>query len=122
MTVPTFTDRVTLKVAGYIFRQFTDLTIERDLQNIAGRFEVTCIDEQRIAQSLATQIGQPPAIAVRLLEGQACELAIDGETVLLGWTDRVGGKWDGEQIRFRFAGRDKTGDLVDCAALPYGPS
>jgi len=120
--MPTFTDRVTLKAAGYVLRQFIEAKIERDLQNIAGRFSVTCLDAQRLAQSLPAQIGQPPTIPVRLLAGHACELAIDGETVLLGWIDKVTGEWSGEHIRFRFEGRDKTGDLVECAALPNGPS
>lgn len=117
-----FTDRVTLKVAGYVLRQFLEVTIERDLQNIAGRFSVTCLDAQRLAQSLPSAAGQPPLFPVPLLAGEACELAIDGETALLGWIDKVAGKWSGDQVRFRFEGRDKTGDLVDCAALPNGPS
>ena len=120
--IATFTDRVTLRVAGYVFRRFAEITIERDLQNIAGRFHVTCLDQQRLAQALPVQLGEPPTIPLKLLAGQACELSIDGETVLLGWIDKVGGRWGGSEIRFRFEGRDKTGDLVDCAALPNGPS
>lgn len=121
-TTTAVTDRVTLKVAGYTFTQFSDLTIERDLENVAGRFSVTALDQNRIAASLAAQIGEPPSIPVRLLAGEACELLIDGETVLVGWIDKVNGKWTGKDIGFQFTGRDKTGDLVDCAAFPTGPA
>lgn len=118
----TFTDRVALKIAGFQFRRSTEVTIERDLQNIAGRFNVTCIDQQRIAQSLPAQPGQGLPFPVKLLAGQACELAIDGEAVLVGYIGRPGGKWSGSELAFRFCGRDKVGDLVDCAGLPNGPS
>lgn len=49
-------------------------------------------------------------------------LAIDGEPVLTGYLDEVKLSISGAELRASVAGRDRTGDLVDCAAAPDGPA
>jgi prophage tail gpP-like protein len=119
-TVPV-TDRVTLTVGGFVFALFSEVSIERDLQQIAGRFRVKCVDMVRLARALPYFIGQPPD-GPELKAGLACELALDGDPVLIGWLDKPHFKWSATAIEADFTGRDRTGDLVDCAALPNGPA
>jgi prophage tail gpP-like protein len=116
------TARVTMKVGGYSFTTFTKAVIERDLQNISGRFELDLMDQARLAGALPVQIGNLPPLPTVLKAGMAVELAIDGETVLIGWIGKVSGSWRADTIRMRISGRDKTGDLVECSALPKGPA
>jgi prophage tail gpP-like protein len=116
------TNRVTLKVGGYAFTNFTKVSIERDLKNISGRFELNVMDQARLAMALPIQIGDRPPLPVVLKAGQAAELAIDGEAVLIGWIGKPSGSWKADKISMGIAGRDKTGDLVECAALPNGPA
>ncbi len=115
------TTRVTLKIGSYTFTRFREVRIERDLQQIAGRFHVKCVDEARLAAALQAFLGtsgDTPAID----PGLRCEIALDGDTVLIGWIDKPRFQWSALSIECDFTGRDRTGDLVDCAALPYGPS
>lgn len=116
------TSRVTLTVNGYAFSTFVRVSIERDLQNIAGRFELEIMDQARLAQALPVQIGGAAPLPFVLKTGMAVQLAIDKEIVLVGWIGKTAGRWRAETIRMNISGRDKTGDLVECAALPTGPA
>jgi prophage tail gpP-like protein len=116
------TNRVTLTVAGNVWRRWTEVTITRDLREIAGSFDLRLYDESRAALAetdvpVRGQVPPPP-----LAPGQACRLAIDGETVLVGWIEDVDVTETGTAAGLRVAGRDRTGDLVDCAACPTGPA
>lgn len=119
-SVPT-TNRVTLKVGGFAFALSTEISIERDLQQIAGRFRVKCVDLVRLAAALPYFMGLPSE-GPKLKAGLACELLLDGDPVLIGYIDKAQFKWTGTAIEAEFNGRDRTGDLVDCAALPNGPA
>jgi prophage tail gpP-like protein len=112
------TQAVTLKAGGVMFTDFVGVHIERDLQALAGRFELVCFDKIRAGAAL----GPPPTVPTPLLTGAAAQVAIDGETVLIGWIDKVSLHADGDTLSCTVTGRDKTGDLVDCAALPAGPA
>ncbi len=118
--VPT-TNRVTLKVASFVFSLFSEVNIERDLQQIAGRFRVKCVDLVRLAKALPYFVGLPPS-GPELKAGLACTLLLDGDPVLIGYVDKVHFRWTAKAIEAEFTGRDRTGDLVDCAALPNGPA
>lgn len=115
------TDRVTLTVGGFVFSLFAEVQIERDLQQIAGRFRLKCLDLVRLARALPYFVGLPPD-GPELKAGLACEIAMDGQAVLIGYVDKARFSWDATSIEAEFTGRDRTGDLVDCAALPNGPS
>ncbi len=119
---PSTTSRVTLSVGGYSFTTFTRVRIERDLQNIAGRFELEIVDQARLALALPNWIASAPPLPFVLKAGLAVTLSIDNEAVLIGWIGRPSGSWGGDTLRMQIAGRDKTGDLVECAALPTGPA
>jgi prophage tail gpP-like protein len=112
---------IRLDGTGLSWTKWTRASIGRDLQNIAGVFEVEYIDEGRIAQALPNQVNSGPFFQV-VTAGMPCTILIDGEVVLVGYLDDVDVDWEGASIRARLHGRDKTGDLVDCAALPNGPA
>lgn len=49
--------------------------------------------------------------------GSRCELQLDGETVITGYVDSVRMHMDAGRHSVEVAGRDATGDLVDCSAV-----
>lgn len=114
------TRRVTLSVDGQRFDWWTSVEIVRDLAEISGSFTVELHDFARARRTfpgIEPRGATPPAIE----PGAACELAIDGETVLIGHVDEVKITWSDSQLTFAVSGRDSTGDLVDCAASVDGP-
>ncbi|MBR0643983.1 phage baseplate assembly protein [Plastoroseomonas hellenica] len=114
------TRRVRLQIGGQAFEDWQSVEITRSLEEIAGSFELRLYDAARVARTLGrapSSAGLQPVHA-----GQACTLQIDGTTVLIGWVDDVKVTRNGDSMSVTVAGRDKTGDLVDCAAAPEGPS
>jgi prophage tail gpP-like protein len=114
------TDRVTLTVNGVRYSTWRELAITRDLREITGKFTLRYFDAGRAAAAMPPGAGSP--VPSPLLRRQRCRLAIDGETVLDGWIDHIGGSWQDSQLDAQVAGRDKTCDLADCAAAPNGPA
>ena len=113
--------RVALTVNGQTFTSWTAMSVSRDLGDISGKFQLEYFDAGRaVAAMPASQniFGQPAPI----LRRQSCAIALDGQTVLTGWIDKLSGKWSATEISCSLSGRDKTGDLADCAAAPTGPA
>ena len=50
-------------------------------------------------------------------EGDACELRIDGETVITGFVDTSSVSYEGRRMSYRASGRSKVADLIDCACV-----
>ena len=116
--VAVHTDRVTLTIDGQDYRGWTEVKIERDVENMAGSFSLTCRDD---ARALAALDFATPDDRYRLRPGPGCTIAIDGEPVLVGYVETVEPSIDDKKASVTIGGRDKTGDLVDCAAAPEGP-
>ncbi len=112
---------LTVSINNQVFDQVISVEVTRDLQNIAGCFRVTLVDEARLRNALIAQIGVASPNGP-INAGNPVAIAIDGEPVLVGWIDRPRFNWKAGRIACTITGRDKTGDLVDCAALPEGPS
>ncbi len=117
---PRTTRRITLSVAGLVLSRWTSVRVPRNLRDIAGSFMVQYRDAGREALAFDPDLDPMPR-SPTVLSGQACSVAIDGTTVLTGWIDKVEAQWEGQQLTCTISGRDKTGDLVDCAASPNGP-
>lgn len=120
MTTAASTARVSLKVGGRVFGPWTEVEIVRDLSDISGSFRLSYYDEARAGRAL-----RPNTSAVGLMElkpGQEARVEIDGELVLLGWIDDVDLEWGPDRLSASVVGRDRTGDLVDCAATVDGPA
>lgn len=112
MTATVETGRVALTVNGTVFNRWTEVDVGRDLRELAGTFNLKLLDKGRLPGSTLPKVSR----------GDACTVAIDGETVLTGWIDVVEIAEEADTLSFSVQGRDKTGDLVDCAAAPNGPA
>lgn len=113
--------RATLTVNGQAFANWTSLTLTRDIGDIAGKFQIEVFDAARAAAGMPASPAASPLPAA-IGRRQACAIALDGETALTGWIDGMEGEWSGTSIKTSISGRDKTGDLADCAAAPNGPA
>jgi prophage tail gpP-like protein len=51
-----------------------------------------------------------------LLPGMACEVRIDGETVVNGYIEMIQPRFSARTHLLNLQGRDKTADLIDCSA------
>lgn len=103
---------VELVLAGERYAGWLEARIERSIEQLAGAFEL------RVATA-GQALGQGPAQALprALRPGMACEVRVDGETVVSGHVDDVEAQVDAERVELTVRGRDAAGDLVDCAAL-----
>jgi prophage tail gpP-like protein len=121
------TSRVVLVAAGMRITQFFEIDIDRDLKNIAGTFELMIFDQARVAEALSANgfgasYGGYGGSTQPVTKGLPAQIYIDGELLLDGYIDKVRTKWSHNKLQQRIIGRDKTGDLVDCAAVPQGPA
>jgi prophage tail gpP-like protein len=114
------TRRVVLRVGGLALSRFSAVQVCRNLRDIAGSFSVTYRDSGREALSFDPDLDPLPHFP-SVLAGQACIVEIDGTQVLNGYIDEVDASWGANALNCTITGRDKTGDLVDCAASPGGP-
>ncbi|MTW19356.1 Mu P family protein [Rhodoplanes serenus] len=114
------TRRIALHLDGGIYAQWTRAEIHRDIGELSGSFRLELRDPEASAASwpYASLIEAAASPA----PGLAVTVTIDDEPVLIGWVDDVEPEAGEDGIRVSIAGRDKTGDLIDCAAQPKGPS
>ncbi len=102
-------DDVTLTVGGAVHGGWTQVTARRSIETIAGAFEIGVTERWP---------GQQAARAIAL--GDACSLALGGDTVITGYVDEVSPAIEGDSHSVSLRGRDATGDLVDCSAERAG--
>lgn len=95
-----------LKAGAAFYGGWTSLRITRSIEQIAGTFELSITERWP---------GQPQASPIRA--GQACQVLLDGEPVITGYTDTLQIDLGATSHDLRVSGRDKTGDLVDCSAI-----
>lgn len=114
------TRRVALHFAGQVFDEWTRIEIIRSLDDISGSFSLELRDPER---SISTwPFATLASLARRIDLWSEVKLTIDGETVLIGWMDEIDPVAAEGQASVSCSGRDKTGDLVDCAATVDGPA
>lgn len=118
--MPVTTRRVALAVGAATFSEWTTVEIMRDLAELSGSFTVELRDAGRSAA--AFPFATIAALASSIGVGMAVTVAIDGEPVLVGHIDEVNPVASERRVQVTITGRDKTGDLIDCAAAPTGPS
>lgn len=100
----------TLIIDNQSFVGWLDLEVSRSIERMGGQFRVEMTDNRPAAFLAGVVVPGLPVIA-----------RIDGQTVLSGHIDTVESEFDGTSTRTTITGRDKTGDLVDCAAAVDGP-
>lgn len=120
MTEPVaLTRRVRLEVVGSgDYDAWTRVAIIRDLGEIAGSFDLEIDDLGRTAAALPAGLH---GSAVPFQKYQEVKLYLDGDLVMWGWVDGVSPSIAVGTVGCRVYGRDKTGQMVDCAAAPLGP-
>lgn len=110
---------LSFKIKGQWFDTWTSAEVTRDLKDFAGSFSASFYDASR---SIATfPFASPPAI-FRLEPGMPVEAYADGQLVLVGQIKTVKPDIDETHAAVEISGEDKAGDLIDCAAMPDGPS
>ena len=97
---------VTLTVGGNKYGGWKAIEISLSLEQIAGQFKLRTSDRWH---------GQEEAWPI--IPGDACTVAIGDRTVITGYVDEANPEYDHKDHGIEVNGRDKTGDLVDCAAI-----
>ncbi|NLS00176.1 Mu P family protein [Rhizobium sp. P38BS-XIX] len=111
--------RIVLVIAGTHYDQWTSAEVVRDLKDFSGSFRFALYDPLRSGNTFAYASTGP---LISLEPGPAVEILVDGELVLKGHIEDVSVDIDEGHASVEITGRDKTGDLVDSAALTDGPA
>lgn len=97
---------VVLLVGGMRYGGWTSISITRTIESISGSFDLTIYDKW---------VGRD--IAWPIVEGDACRVLIDDQLVISGYVDHRQMSIDSTGRRLSFAGRDKSGQVVDCSPI-----
>lgn len=116
---PKATPRIALRIGGQVIRGVVHADIRRRLTDVSGRFLVEIYDAAGAAATFGWNV---PSLYAALVGNEVIEISLDGEVVLIGYGYEPRRRIDPDGIHFSIAGRDRTGDLADCAALPNGPA
>jgi prophage tail gpP-like protein len=100
-------DVVTLAIDGQRYEGWKAVRITRAIDTLSGDFSLQLTDRERQG-----------ADRLKLRAGSACEVQVDGETLITGFIDRVIASIDGGSHSLSIDGRDKSADLIDCSAVP----
>lgn len=94
-----------LIVGGKVHAGWNRIRVHRGLEEIAGVFELG------VAERWSATVAP---LEVRAQD--ACSVRVAGKTLITGHVDRAAISYDSGSHAISVAGRDATGDLVDCAA------
>lgn len=98
---------VTLRTDGRLFTGWTSVSVTRSIESVAGYFELG--------------VNVPPGTDLSgLAPGKEFTLEIDGQIVCTGYIDSRRRQMTADSMKITVAGRDKTADLIDCAAVYRG--
>lgn len=95
-----------LIIDGMAYGGWTRLEVQRGIEQIAGGF---------VLQLTSRYPGVD--MPMQLREGLACEVWLGADKVIAGYIDDYETDDTDTSSSVRVAGRDKTGDLVDCSAI-----
>lgn len=105
-------DTAILTINGARWRGWTEISVQRSVEQLAGRFDLTLTDSAAEDGAL---------LRLDITPGAGCSVEITGEAgearVITGHVDRVEPSYDAKSHVVRVSGRDATGDLVDCSAV-----
>jgi len=98
--------RAELRVAGTVYGGWKTVSATCSIEQVANGFELGVTERWP---------GQTASRPIR--PGDACELLLDGETVVTGYVDDAKPAFGKQAHALTVQGRDATGDLVDCSAI-----
>lgn len=121
MTTVTTQRAIRLIIDGTPYDQWLTAEVSRDLKDFSGSFSFRFRDATRALAALpyASATATP---VLMLRPGPAVDIMIGERLVLRGWIDRVSADIDDGQSDVTISGRDRAGDLIDCAAVTDGPA
>ena len=90
---------ITLEVGGRRYNNFTQVTIERSLDQISGVFNFQAASDYKLPFPIPS--------------GQAVKVFVNDSQVMTGYVDRVKVSYDANSHTISIEGRDKTADIVD---------
>lgn len=96
---------VRLRVNGREYGGWTMARVVRGIEAIAGGFDLAITDRW------SGQVTPWP-----IAQEDECSVVVDGETAITGYVDRRTVSYGPAEHTLSVAGRDRTGDLVDCSA------
>lgn len=96
---------IDLRVDGRRYGGWQKVLVRRSMQQIANSFELTVTERWSGASTRRP-----------ILPGAEAELRLGEDRVILGYVDDVNPSYDQRSHSVTVAGRDRTGDLVDCTA------
>lgn len=102
---------VILQIGDQRYTGWKAISIGTGIEQLAGQFELSCADRWALR-------GEPRPI----LPGKTCTVLLHGVPVITGFIDEASPAYGPNEHALRIAGRDATGDLVDCAASTDGQS
>lgn len=114
------TRALTLMVGDVPFDEWTAVEMTRSLDDISGSFRLALRDATRSRRTWIA--ASAPILRAAMKAGQPVAILIHGRLVLRGYLDEVGSDISDSEIALEASGRDRTGDLVDCAATVDGPA
>ena len=97
---------VSLRVGGQRHAGWKSITIDRSMETLSGAFRVGLAE--RWDESFTPR---------EIEDGDRVECLIGGDVVVTGWVDDVRVDYDARMHELEIAGRDASGDLVDCSAI-----
>jgi prophage tail gpP-like protein len=93
-------------VSGSIYGGWKSVRVPFGLEQIANAFELSVTDRWA---------GQDTARPIKV--GAQCQVLLDGELIITGYVDDANPEFSDTSHGIAVAGRDATGDLVDCSAI-----
>lgn len=98
--------KIALKVNGVEYAGWESASVTRGIETVAGSFSLSVSERWDEKRSWP------------IFEGEECALELEGSRVITGYVDNRNVGYSASSRSFEVTGRDKTGDLVDCAAVP----
>lgn len=96
---------IRLKIGTTLYGGWLSVKIKRSMASIAGTFNLIVTDKW------SGESGRRPVVP-----GTPCQVLVDDAPIITGYVDDVNISYDSAAHSISLAGRDKTGDLVDCSA------
>ena len=92
---------ISLNVNGKSYADWTNIEVERSLDNFPAQF------------SFSSTFDNASVKTFPIKEGDLCEVAIDGEDVIIGYVEVIDGSYNSPSHTVRISGRSILCDLVD---------
>lgn len=105
-------DDLELLVNGENYSGWTSIGVTRAMDAASGAFTVELTERWEGQDGAAAQIEPWP-----ILSGDVCEVRLGGKTMLSGYVDIFKPSYSATDHSINIQGRDKTSDLIDCAAI-----